>query len=944
MKRPGTLLCLLVLACRPDGSAGSVRAPPAADSLRSAGESLYARSEYDSAHSLWSSALELARGARDSALTARLLTSIGLAEWRLGDYAASRRNGEAALALKRMLSPPPDLFTSYNGLGLLAWNEGRLADAAALLDTARALAQASRDPEQAAKVKNNLGLVHTELGEYHEARAGFESALQSARAAASPRLAGNALLNGAMLDIRMGAPERAIGPLADARAEYQSIQYVTGEISALGQLGVAHASIGRFDDAFGALDTALALARRHGLRQEEAGNLEALADVYHAAGEPRRALEFYSTASRIDREIGLPVELGSNLRQTALILLGMGNHDAARRQADSALQAHREAGVRAEVLQDLLLLAELEEGASSRTRLREAALLVDSLGVTSARAALVLARSRLAIAAGDSRRALADLNAARADLLTGNFATEWEAYDLFAAAHASLGNLDDAAAAGRKAVESVEQVRSRTASGLLRSTYLARRTSAYHRLADILLRQGKAWQAAAVADAVKARTLTDRLLQDAGGARAGSKRDALLERIGALADHVSDLESEAAEADDSATIAIRREAARALAAARADFERSERHAASRPPDVLDPRAFASSLGSDELVIAYSVREDRTVIFAIRSDSVAAIVSAEGLGQLRARVRLARTLLADSSGKGDRGAEVLEALYASLIGPVEAAGMLAGISRLVVVPYGGLAYLPFSALRNRATGRYLIEDFELEIAPSIAAMAAARRRPVRRNESGTRRLVLAPFPADLPESVREAADVRRLARGFEEWVGSHATESRLRRAAPEAGVLHLATHAELNAENPLFSRIRLHAGSGRSDDDGSLELHEILGLRLPGSLVFLSGCETALGGAWSTHFDRVEDYSTLLEAFLHAGADAVVGTLWPVGDAPAARVAVAFYRALDGNRDATAALASAQRAMIADQRHASPYLWAGYTVTAHRRNEALVSVY
>ncbi len=54
------------------------------------------------------------------------------------------------------------------------------------------------------------------------------------------------------------------------------------------------------------------------------------------------------------------------------------------------------------------------------------------------------------------------------------------------------------------------------------------------------------------------------------------------------------------------------------------------------------------------------------------------------------------------------------------------------------------------------------------------------------------------------------------------------------------------------------------------DDGQLEVHEIIGLRVHSPLVFLSGCETGLGGAWSTGFAPGDDFATLARAFLYAG--------------------------------------------------------------------------
>lgn len=133
---------------------------------------------------------------------------------------------------------------------------------------------------------------------------------------------------------------------------------------------------------------------------------------------------------------------------------------------------------------------------------------------------------------------------------------------------------------------------------------------------------------------------------------------------------------------------------------------------------------------------------------------------------------------------------------------------------------------------------------------------------------------------------------------------------------------------------MFSRIELAPEKDRGTaDDGRLEVHEVLGLTIRSPLVFLSGCETGLGAAWSTSFDRSEDYATLAQAFLYAGARNVVATLWRVVDESAAEFAEHFYAGLE-SQAAPDALAAAQRRMLADARYSAPYFWASYQVSGH----------
>jgi CHAT domain-containing protein len=131
---------------------------------------------------------------------------------------------------------------------------------------------------------------------------------------------------------------------------------------------------------------------------------------------------------------------------------------------------------------------------------------------------------------------------------------------------------------------------------------------------------------------------------------------------------------------------------------------------------------------------------------------------------------------------------------------------------------------------------------------------------------------------------------------------------------------------------MFSRIELHPGPGRqTTDDGRLEVHELLGLRSSSPVVFLSGCETGLGNAWSTAFQTGDDYATLAQAFLHAGAQNVVATLWRIEDEGAAWFAERFYRRLR-DHEPPEALALAQREAIRSRSFSSPHHWAGFVAS------------
>jgi CHAT domain-containing protein len=130
---------------------------------------------------------------------------------------------------------------------------------------------------------------------------------------------------------------------------------------------------------------------------------------------------------------------------------------------------------------------------------------------------------------------------------------------------------------------------------------------------------------------------------------------------------------------------------------------------------------------------------------------------------------------------------------------------------------------------------------------------------------------------------------------------------------------------------LLSGLELEASAG---DDGLLEVHEILELRLNANLVTLSACETALGSGYLSEIPAGDDFVGFTRAFLTAGSRTVLASLWEVNDQSTLQFMVDFYRRLPKN-DKAGALAAAQRAMRTSRsRYSHPYFWAPFVLVGN----------
>ena len=889
----------------------------------------------------------MALASGDSSAVARADTWLGFTAWKQGKGARARSVGEAALAMKIRLGLKADLFRSYNQLGLVAWTGGRFSDASILFIKARESAEAVNDSISIAKAIANLGLVHADVGEFAKARQEFQSLSRAAHAGNDTVAEGNSLSNLGMVETRDGNPAAAIPLLERARVLYSAIGSPGGEESVLGQLGSAYASMGEPQKAIAYMDSAVAVARAHDLVREESEDLQIYAEVLGEAGDYQAAIRHLDRARTLSESAGLESRAGDIALAQARALAAISRNDLALDRAREATAIHKKAGAKFEEMQDHLLVAEIAQAAGhsdrARDELRSASEIARALALPIATENVALGTARVADLSGDGPAALralpADLTFKRMGLQA---AAEAEA--LRARAFARLRQWPEAASAGKRAVASLQTIRERLGEGPLRAAYTSDKARVYADLVVALLKLGRTSEAFEVADAARGRTLLEHLSVIRGNVKATAgdlvEADRLLRRIDylaerlRLADTVKSPDRAVAMRNDLLALSAR------LASAQREYEDRIATVAQTDPRGATLLGFANvsfndiqkSLGASEMLVEYLAVDDQLLIFAATRDTVFAVSSKVSLDGLANRVRLASDLLRKSTSAA-AGREVLRELYDIVIGPVERMKIAKDGSVLIVVPHSVLAYLPFAALLA-PDGRRLVESHPLLELPSAAALPFLRAEE--RGSTAARSVVLAPFPDELAGTAEEASVVQNSTTNALSFVGARATEAQLRQALAGSRVVHVASHAVLDQINPMFSHLELAPAPKRiPTDDGSLEVHELLGIPVHSQLVYLSGCETGVGAAWSTSFRRSQDYATLSQAMLFAGAQNVVATLWRIDDLGASVFARRFYAAL-ATHDVTGALAVAQREMIRDPRYAAPRYWAGYTISGAGR--------
>jgi CHAT domain-containing protein/Tfp pilus assembly protein PilF len=289
--------------------------------------------------------------------------------------------------------------------------------------------------------------------------------------------------------------------------------------------------------------------------------------------------------------------------------------------------------------------------------------------------------------------------------------------------------------------------------------------------------------------------------------------------------------------------------------------------------------------------------------------------------------------------------------------------------------GELSLLPFEAMMDEK-GRYLVEQYSVTYLtsgrdlvrlqtkhenknepiivadpvfgePEISKLANEPKLPAKRRSVTTASDMASVYFARLSGTSQEAQAIKTLFPEANIFTGQRATESSIKKMdAPR--ILHVATHgffltddatevntqdtrsiqANLKIENPLLrsglalANANLDDGTG---DDGILTALEVSGLNLWGTkLAVLSACDTGLG-----QVRNGEGVYGLRRAFVLAGVESLVMSLWSVSDSVTRELMTNYYQGIKENLGRGEALRQVKLNMLKRKGREHPYYWASF---------------
>ena len=293
------------------------------------------------------------------------------------------------------------------------------------------------------------------------------------------------------------------------------------------------------------------------------------------------------------------------------------------------------------------------------------------------------------------------------------------------------------------------------------------------------------------------------------------------------------------------------------------------------------------------------------------------------------------------------------LYQQLIGSFR--NKLISIKKLIIIPDRNLHYLPFETLISQSLSsntKFMVEDYKISYAPSASSLIhLLERRGISRKQKDLLAFADPVYTSggkpgkeiDADKILREvyleqgfdfyplkysAVEVKKISRFIKGkfrdiYTREAAKEEKVKESSmADYKIVHFATHGLLDEKVPMRSSLVLSLDQDPKED-GFYQVREIYNTRLNSDLVILSACQTGKG-----RLEKGEGVSGLSRAFLYAGAQSVLVSLWNINDKATSEFMGYFYQYLSQRKSKQKALQMAKIKMV-KSKYAHPFYWGSF---------------
>lgn len=889
-------------------------------------ESAYASARYQKAIFHAQKLVDILASARpDSKEYAEALLRLGLVEARAEKYDQAIPTLEKSAAIMADLELGPRQIAALNDLAIVLENATHYDRALEQFESAASLSRGMDKEELLAKQYMRIGRIYDlRLSSYAKAKQFYTKAYSIYE-----RLRKQNKMAQALLDI--GRCCRLLGNFREAGEDYKQ---ALGLIGTKGDHLRLRANIlmeqannawyqARYQTAFGLQRKVIDLADQNEWPLEKVMALNTSGLTWWTLGDHERALRELEDALSLARTLRIRRdEVATSLNNIGLVYREMGELKKGLNALEEALAIDREIKSKWAIAYDLKNIAltylEMEKPEKAAALFEEALVTASGIGNKINEAKILLGYGDALASAG--RDAEANKAFEKALKLSRSMAlreTEWPALYGIAKLRLKEGKKKEARGLLFEALSVIEGMRGEIKIDRLKDKFISNKLGVYETLVSLLLDMGKTREAFDIAERSRARNFID-LLGSQRLTLKGTVDQDLYDRQKTIQSRIDEHQALLAQAGNKDE---RKAYQRDLKRLEDQFQDLMSEIQTKNPELatlvsvnpLDLTEIQALLEPDVAVLVYYTLPDEILCWYITAHSVELFRTPLGRDTLGKTVLNYRRMLQNLEPLEDQSRE----LYSWLLAPIMP--KLGSARVLGIVPHGILHHLSFATLYDG--NNYVADRIPLFYLPSASLLRYTLER--RKTDKNMRVLAIGNpdlnNPAlDLPFAEREVSTIHWNFPDTTLLTRDKATESWVIGHMGDFGIIHLASHGEFDAVNPLFSAIKL---TKDAHNDGDLKASETFGLKIDADLVMLSACQTGLGKVTNG-----DDVIGLNRAFLYAGTHSIISSLWRVSDISTAMLVKQFYREYKTQNKAN----SLRRAILhVKNRYPHPGYWGAF---------------
>lgn len=736
----------------------------------------------------------------------------------LGDYDEAQTLYSMALEQFSSLNDAWGIGRAHNNLGHLTQQLGRMDEALGHYQQALEFRQKAGDMEGVLNTRNNLATAYAVRGDLRLSLSMFQDA--AASPGVEPKLRANMLANIGYIHQVLGNLAKAVGPLREAVKIQAELNDQRGLSITRNNLAAVYQNLGQTQRSESLFHEALEGFLSVGDVRGEAHALMNLGVLRSREGDWNQAYTYQSRAVKRLTDLGEQTACVDAMCNLARVLFKQGHKTEATATFTKAVE------------------------------------MADSASYPMGRVKAALQQAHCALDANDFGAASQLYNECKKrarDL--GSPAFELEAVFGLSLLHVAQNQWPQALTEAMAAVDLVDNMRVQVEQGRHRTWFLANRASVFDhaiRMMDHSSEEDRVRKRLLLVERTRSRTLLDLLSLSEAKYREVPAPLHLEEQ--SMGDKIRLVQTQLSKSHEDQRKSL--------------IEMLDELTEMHERKLLEMRDISSQFARSHGPLPTTLLDEKTAVvvtYVSEPDSFLFIWRKEGVFEHRIPGRrdlqdrtdvLVELLKKPIHRQLNRLDAELHGLWTDVLGA--GARHLEGITDLVFVLDGPLLQVPpvcwVSDLTNRV---YLIDQFDVQAVPSIRSWAM-----IHANRPNHLRRVLAyahPFEngvppssanrdfGPLPYSTMEVAEIAALY-GENALVlsGHQASETSLKLLCSNADTIHIASHAFVNDDSMELSGILM---AQDDENDGMLQLFEIMQLKLDSACVVLSACNTSKGSSF-----------------------------------------------------------------------------------------------